>query len=138
WAGVYNGVLKGAADFRNADQPIRGDTFADSLVDAEMMVNLRLETHPMGEVKGMNDQRAEDKRDQILFAFGMGLNWFQSGFNNTNLRPDTAGGTTGSGRFRTNQDTIAMTIDGHFRWMGLSVDAAFFYRKTEFHNRGSN
>ena len=138
WVGVYNGVLKGSADFRNADQAIRGDTFSDSLVDAEMMVNMRLETHPLGEVKGMNDQRGEDDRDQILFAVGMGLNWFLSGFNNSNLRPDTATGGTGSGRFRTNQDTVAMTLDAHFRWMGLSVDAAFYYRKTEFHNRGSN
>src|SRR5690606_23597059 len=30
------------------------------------------------------------------------------------------------------------TLDGHFRWMGLSVDVAYFWRHTEFHNRGAN
>jgi hypothetical protein len=138
WFGVYNGVVKGAADFRNADQPLRGDTFADGLVDAEMMINLRLETHPLGEVKGMNDSRGEDKHSDPIFAVGLGVNWMLGGFNNANLRPDTVGTPTGSGRFRTNQDTLAITLDGHFRIFGLSVDLAMFFRHTEFHNRGRN
>lgn len=144
WVGIYNGVLKGNSDFRSSDRTLRGDSFSN-LVDAEMMLNMRLETHPMGEVKrGMNDMRGEDEHDQILFAVGLGINWFTSGydagsaFSNSGSRADTAGGTPASGRFRTNQDTWAITLDGHFRWMGLSLDAAFFYRATEFHNRGSN
>lgn len=141
WFGVYNGVLADNDDFRNADWAIQSEQFSN-LVDGEMMINLRLETHPLGEVaRGMSDMRGEDERDKILFAIGLGVNWFTSGFdsNDAGIRGDTAGvGTTASGRFRTSQDTWAMTLDGHFRWMGLSVDVAYFWRHTEFHNRGAN
>jgi hypothetical protein len=113
-----------------------------------MMINLRLETHPMGEVKKtMYDGRGEDERDQILFAIGLGVNWFMSGYDvgdgSEAVRGDTVQPTPGSqptasGRERASQDTWAITLDGHFRWMGLSVDVAFFWRHTEFHNRGLN
>lgn len=139
WFGFYNGVLKANNDFRNADWAINAEVFNDGVVDGDMMINLRLETHPMGEVKrSMNDMRSEDTRGDILFAFGLGMNWFISGFNNGDLRGDTAAGTPASGRSRTSQDTLSLTLDGHFRWMGLSVDMAYFYQKTEFHNRGRN
>ncbi|MCB9895790.1 MAG: hypothetical protein H6839_15190 [Planctomycetes bacterium] len=145
WVGVYNGSLKSNTDFRNSDQAINSDSFSN-LVDGEMMVNLRLETHPLGEVaRGMNDMRGEDEYNQVLFAIGLGVNWFLSGydaadaFGASNSRADNStSGATASGRFRTSQDTLSMTIDGHFRWHGLSVDAAFFWRHTEFHNRGDN
>ncbi|MCB9933277.1 MAG: hypothetical protein H6841_07645 [Planctomycetes bacterium] len=147
WFGIYNGVLKANNDFRNADWAIQPETFSN-LVDGEMMINLRLETHPLGEVaRRMNDARGEDERDKILFAIGLGVNWFTSGyeaadaFANSGSRADTALGTLGdpaSERFRTSQDTWAFTLDGHFRWMGLSVDIAYFWRHTEFHNRGAN
>jgi hypothetical protein len=106
-----------------------------------MMLNLRLETHPLGGVKhGMNDARGEDEFDKVLFAVGLGVNWMMAGFDSTaaGVRDDTAGTPTASGRFRTNQDTWAITLDGHFRWHGLSVDIAYFWRHTEFHNRGAN
>jgi hypothetical protein len=138
WFGIYNGVLAGNNDFRNADMAQRADVFG-ALVDNEMMINLRIETHPMGEVKNkMYDDRGEDSRDKVLLAVGLGLNWFMSGFNDAALRPDTVGTPTASGRSRTSQDTLAVTLDAHLRAMGLSVDVAFFFRHTEFHNRGAS
>jgi phosphate-selective porin OprO/OprP len=139
WFGVYNGVLKGASDFRNADQPSLSETFSN-LVDNEMMLNLRLETHPLGEVKyGMNDMRGEDEYDQVLFAIGLGVNWFMSGVPTTSaVRGDDSGLGAPNGHLRTSQDTWAITLDGHFRWHGLSVDIAYFWRITDFHNRGAN
>jgi hypothetical protein len=103
------------------------------------MVNFRLETHPLGEVeRSMHDGRPEDEYDKILFAIGLGANWFSSGLNNADLRGDTAATATGSGRSRVLQDTWALTLDGHFRFYGVSVDAAVYYRYTDFHNRGIN
>ncbi|MBZ0137923.1 MAG: OprO/OprP family phosphate-selective porin [Planctomycetes bacterium] len=141
WVGIYNGVLAGDADYRNSDQAIVGERFNDGVVDGEMMLNLRLETHPLGEVaRGMNDARGEDEYDKVVFAVGLGVNWMMAGFDsgNAGVRGDTVVAPTASGRFRTNQDTWAMTLDGHFRWHGLSVDVAYFWRHTEFHNRGAN
>src|SRR5690606_13794820 len=138
WFGVYNGVLRANNDFRNADMALRGDTFSN-LTDNEMMVNLRLETHPLGEVKrSMFDGRGADEHDQILFAVGLGLNWFMSGFNDAGIRGDTVGTPTGSGRSRTSHDTLAFVLDAHLRMYGLSVDMEVFFRHTEFHNRGRN
>jgi hypothetical protein len=89
WFGVYNGVLAGTNDFRNNDVSINSDTFSQA-VDNEMMINLRLETHPMGEVAyGMYDGRGEDEYDQILFAIGLGVNWFMSGYEADAVRGDT-------------------------------------------------
>jgi hypothetical protein len=138
--GVYNGVLKDNDDFRNADGGLNSEEFSN-LVDGEMMINLRLETHPLGEVAhGMNDMRGEDEYDKVIFAVGLGVNWMMSGFDaaDAGIRGDTVGTPTASGRFRTSQDTFAVTLDGHFRWHGLSVDVAYFWRHTEFHNRGRN
>ena len=144
WFGIYNGVLAGTNDFRNADRATNAESFGQ-LVDNEMMINLRLETHPLGEVKrGMYDGRGEDEYDQVLFAIGLGVNWFMSGYNTFTgagnaVRGDTTGGaSTASGRSRTSQDTWAITLDGHFRWHGLSADIAYFWRITDFHNRGAN
>ncbi|MBX3459663.1 MAG: hypothetical protein KF696_06805 [Planctomycetes bacterium] len=138
WIGIYNGVLKGNTDFRNADWALRADTF-DNLTDGEMMINLRLETHPMGDVaRSMNDMRSKEEMDKILFAIGLGFNWFMSGFDAPDLRGDTATGSPASGRFRTSQDTMSVVLDGHFRFYGLSVDIEFHMRHTEFHNRGRN
>jgi hypothetical protein len=136
WFGIYNGKLKGNNDFRNADGGFDSDTFSNT-VDGDLMLNLRVETHPMGNVaQTMYDNRSEQERDKILFAIGLGWNWFASRFDDASLRPDTVGTPTASGRFRTGQDTMALTLDGHFRWMGLSVDIAYFWRHTEFHNFG--
>jgi hypothetical protein len=107
-----------------------------------MMVNLRLETHPLGRVPyGMNDLRTGDNRP-LLLAFGAAINWFSSGFNASGLRPDVDGDgnpnpPTASGRLRTWHDTHSATGDAHLRWEGFSVDAAVYYRHTEFHNRGA-
>jgi hypothetical protein len=138
--GLYNGRLRAGNDFRNADQGFNGTTQRFSnLTDMDMMINLRIESHFLGAVEqSMNDMRGEDERDQILVAVGLGVNWFASPFNDDALRTDPSGaGTTGSGRFRTSQDTMAITFDAHFRWMGLSADFAIYYRKTDFHSNGS-
>ncbi|MCA8915659.1 MAG: hypothetical protein KDB90_09630 [Planctomycetes bacterium] len=138
--GIFNGVLKDNDDFRNADVKRVSDTFSN-LVDGEMMLNLRLETHPLGDIKhSLNDMRGEDEYDAVLFAIGLAVNWFTSGYDadEAGIRGDTVATATASGRFRTNQDTWAITIDGHFRWHGLSLDVAYFWRHSEFHNRGAN
>jgi hypothetical protein len=138
--GIYNGRLRADNDFRNSDQARIGDSFSDGRVDTDMQINLRLETHPFGNLGySMNDMRSEDAHDQMLLAIGLGVNYFISGFDDEDLRPDDSGaGNTASGRSRTYQDTWLATLDANFRWMGISAYAAFFYRHTEFHNRGSN
>lgn len=137
-AGIYNGVLRGNTDFRSSDRSQRADTFSN-FVDTEMMLNARIETHPLGRLPySMNDARSEDDRGVPLVAFGLGATWFMSGFDAPGLRPDTAATPTASGRLRTSHDTLAITADAHLRWHGFSVDAAFYWRHTEFHNRGAN
>jgi hypothetical protein len=132
--GIYNGVLRSPNDFRNADRSIRPETYADGSVDNSMMANLRLETHPMGEVeRRMNDNRGTDESDKMLIALGLSVNYFQTG-TTTGLRPAS---TTATGKSRTRADTIAVGLDAHFRYMGLSVDLELFYRQTDFRNRGS-
>jgi hypothetical protein len=138
--GLFNGVLRADDDFRNRDRAIIADRFQDGRVDTDLMFNARVETHPLGQVEGaMYDRRSEDTRHQLVFAVGLGVNYFISGFRNEALRPDTSGSPeTASGRSRTYQDTWAITVDGNLRWHGLSVHAALYWRHTEFHNRGSN
>lgn len=138
WAGVYGGLLRGQDDFRNKDGQLTVDAFSD-IIEAEIMVNVRIETHPLGRVeRGMLDLRDENENEKILIAFGAGFNWFSSGVDNADLRGDTAAASTGSGRSRTQQETYAVTLDGHFRSWGIAVDAAVYWRYTDFHNRGIN
>lgn len=143
WAGVYNGVLKGNGDFRNADVATTSDSFKSNStsnsggVDSDLMVSMRLETHPLGEVAhDMVDLRGEDKFSDPLFAIGLGLNWFGSDLVNADMRPN-ADNTTASGRSRASQDTLAFTFDAHFRWHGLAVNLEFYWRHTEFHYQGN-
>ncbi len=137
--GVYNGVLAGNNDFRNANRFQFNDNFAHSVVDNEMMMALRLETHPLGEVPhGFLDLRGEDEYGDPIFAIGLGFNWFVSGVNDAALRGSNNPNTPASGRSDVTQDTMSLTLDGHFRIYGFGVDFAIFYRKTEFHNNGRN
>src|SRR5690606_23701658 len=87
---------------------------------------------------GHGDRRSEDEHGEMLLAFGAAANLLLGRVNNADLRNDSGATATGSGRSRVSQETIAVTVDGHFRWYGISVDAAFYYRHTEFHNRGIN
>lgn len=144
WFGVYNGMLKGNGDFRNADVLTTAEGFKNGAVggsggtDADLMVNLRLETHPLGEVAhDMVDMRGEDKFDTALLAVGLAINWFGSDLANADFRPLSVAGATASGRARASQDTLAFTADIHFRWHGLSVDFEFYTRHTEFHYQGA-
>ncbi len=132
WFGIYNGVLKGGTDFRNADRALTADTFSTA-VDADLMPALRVETHPLGNVEDdMVDMRDREAGKKVLFSVGIGMNWFTSRFSNAALRPTSA--SPGSGRSTSGQDTISLTIDGHFRFYGLSVNIEYHFRDTEFHN----
>lgn len=138
WVGVFNGVLRANNDFRNQDGAINSDTFSSGVggVDAQLMPVLRVETHPLGNVADDEvDMRSREDSKKILFSVGVALNWFLSDFNNSDVRPG-AGPTGGSGRFNTSQDTVNLTIDGHFRFYGLSVNIEYIHRHTEFHNHG--
>lgn len=139
WFGIFNGVIANAAgDFRNSDQAIINQSFGNA-VDADLMPALRVETHPLGEVPaGMVDMRGADEHGKILFSVGLALNWLQGRFNNGNLYSNgLASPTPGSGRSRTAFDTLAFTLDGHFRFMGLSVNIEWCWRHTNFHNTGN-
>jgi hypothetical protein len=86
----------------------------------------------------MADTRDEAEYEKILFAIGLGANLLFSGVDNEDLRADEGVAATGSGRPRVRQETLALTLDGHFRFYGIGADAAFYWRHTDFHNRGSN
>ena len=139
WFGVWNGVVANAAgDFRNSDKAVISQAFGNS-VDADLFPALRVETHPLGEVADdMVDMRGADTYDKVLFSVGLALNWLQGRFNNAAIYSNGAAAPTpGSGRFRTAFDTIALTLDGHFRWHGLRVNIEWCYRHTNFHNTGN-
>ncbi|MCC6572302.1 MAG: hypothetical protein IT462_00805 [Planctomycetes bacterium] len=134
--GIFNGVLKANNDFRNMDRAAISQSFSQS-VDADLMPALRLETHPLGEVADdLIDLRGADTYDKLLFSVGFAMNWLISRFDNNAIRPRPVASTGGSGRFNSGQDTIALTLDGHLRWHGLSVNIAWYHRHTEFHNFG--
>lgn len=136
--GIYNGVLRAQDDFRNKDNQLNADTFS-AVIDNELMVALRLETHPFGDVPyGTNDLRPDAEREQFLFAAGLAGNWFTSNLNNPDLRGDTGASATGSGRSRVGQSTVAVTLDAHARFYGAALDIALYWRHTEFSNRGIN
>ncbi len=138
WFGAFNGVMRADNDFRNKDGALTQDTFS-RFVDAEVMVTLRAETQPLGAIStSLGDNRGREEHDKFLVAAGLGVNWFSSGFNDGLIRGDTATVTPASGRPRTQQETLALTVDAHGRWYGASLDVAFYWRDTEFHNRGSN
>jgi hypothetical protein len=138
--GVYNGVLRADDDFRNRDRAITADSFRDGRVDTSPMLNLRLETHPLGEVsRTMYDLRSAEEFNQPLVAAGFGVNYLSGGFNNEHLREDTSGREVpASGRSRTRHETWSVTADLNARWQGLSLHVAVYWRHTEFKNRGSN
>lgn len=134
WAGVFNGALRGNNDFRNADRALRVDTFS-STVDADLMPVIRLETHPLGETaRDHTDQRSREESKKIRFSVGAAFCWFISRFSNAALRPTSA--SPGSGRSNTGHDTVNLTLDGHFKFYGLSVNIEWHHRHTEFHNFG--
>jgi len=138
WFGIYNGVLRADNDFRNKDGAQTADSFS-RFVDGEAMVSLRLETQPLGAMPtSLGDFRGEDEHSKLLFAGGMGFNYFLSGFTDGLIRGDTGAVTPASGRPRTRHETVAFALDAHARWYGASIDVAFYARMTEFHNRGSN
>ena len=138
WFGIYNGVLAAQDDFRNKDGALTSDSFS-TLIDNELMFNTRVETHPFGLMDyGLGDRRSEDEHDRMLLAFGAGANLLFSRVDNADLRNDSGATTTGSGRPRVSQETLAVTLDGHFRWYGIAVDVAVYWRTTQFHNKGIN
>jgi hypothetical protein len=138
WVGIYNGRLRANNDFRNQDKALAPDAFNGAgagSIDADLMPALRVETHPLGNVADdMTDMRTREESKKVLFSVGVALNWFISRFANSDLRPNTF--SPGSGRSDTGHDTINLTLDGHFRFYGLSVNIEYIHRHTEFHNFG--
>lgn len=138
WFGLFNGVMAADNDFRNEDGALTADAFS-RFIDAQAMVSGRVETQPLGAMPtGFGDMRDTDEHGSLRVAAGGGICWFSSDFADGQLRGDTTILPTGSGRTRTNQETWAFTADAHARWFGISIDAAVYWRITEFHNRGSN
>ena len=160
--GVSQGVSVTDADrtenfrggFRNRDGSLRDQRFSQQ-VDADLMPAFRFEFQPMG---NMNRHMADTRTTRDLSAWrlmiGVAVNWFAARFDAGN---STTGGTflgnttrprevgtdgtllppTGSGRPRYGMDALNMTLDGHFRWMGLSLNWSLHWRRASFHNFGA-
>jgi len=131
--------------FRNSDREVLGDSF-NELVDADLMFNARIELHPMGEVaRRMSDSRGGEEAKDWQFMVGSAVNYFNarvSGMgtflgNFYHTRQSAALPITiGSGRHFIQAETLAVTVDGHFRGFGFFVNWSLHYRKVEFHSHG--
>jgi hypothetical protein len=104
------------------------------------MPALRVETHPLGEVdRDMTDMRSREDSKKPIFSVGIAINWLIGRHNNAALRPlktATVATSAGTGRSSRGFDSFSFVIDAHFRFFGLSVDAEYHWRKTDFHNFG--
>jgi hypothetical protein len=133
--------------FRNNDWDMRADNF-NQFVDGDLMIAARVEFHPMGEVpRHMVDLGGLDDPAAWFFMVALSANWFTartegSGtfLGNDYHFPSRTTGTglppTGSGRGRLQASIFHATLDGHFRWLGLSVNWALHYRTVAFTARG--
>lgn len=135
-----------AGNFRNSDRDLLEDRFDDS-VDADFMLNLRVEFHVMGDI-GLraSDGRSSEDWDDWKFMVGLAACYFNARVdgggtllgNNFHAVQAPSGviPSPGSGRRFIRAETLAMTVDGHFRGFGFSVNWALFYRRVEFHHHG--
>ncbi|MEZ5991188.1 MAG: porin [Planctomycetota bacterium] len=150
---VGNGVNVTDADatehfkggFRNDDWKVNSDSFSQ-LVDSQLMFAGRVEFHPMGEVfRHMVDLGAIEDSAAWFFMIGVAANWmsartdgvgtfldnFYYGSNNAlSLAPPA------SGRKRVDASIFHATVDGHFRWIGLSINWALHFRSVGFRATG--
>ncbi|MCB9934363.1 MAG: hypothetical protein H6840_01630 [Planctomycetes bacterium] len=131
--------------FRNSDWKVNPEVFGQ-IVDAQMMVAARLEFHPMGEVfKHMVDIGALDDTAAWFFMVGLAVNWMSARvdgyttfldaiYHNSNAAASLA--PPASGRKRVDASIFHATVDGHYRWIGLSVNWALHYRTVSFNATG--
>lgn len=131
--------------FRNSDWAASDDTFSQ-LVDNDLMIAARLEFHPLGVVK----RHAAGLGESTDFAVwkmmvSVAVNWMQSRTHGTGTflgaRYHTVQDRTGlpqpaSGRPRVLVESFHGTVDGHFRWLGIAVNWALHYRRTDFEATG--
>jgi hypothetical protein len=133
--------------FRNSDWQLNGENFGQ-LIDNQLMVAGRVEYHPMGEVfRHMADLGAPEDTAAWFVMIGLGATWMSA-------RVDGSGTFLGadyfvtvdrfgvpippptSGRKFIDAQILHLTADGHFRWIGLSVNWALQYRSVNFSPRG--
>lgn len=132
--------------FRNDDWRITPETFGQ-LVDTEMMVAARVEFHPMGAIlRHMRGLGESYEFADWKMMVGVAVNWMSARtdgigtfLGNIYHNTDSASALppTASGRPRVRASTFHGTVDGHFRWIGLSVNWALHYRRTNFAPTGS-
>jgi hypothetical protein len=132
--------------FRNSDWRMNPESFGQ-LVDGQLMVAARLEFHPVGEVlRHMVDLDSIDDTAAWFFMVGVGVNWMSARVSGVgtflgNMYFNTTTGRTfpppASGRERVDAQIFHGTVDGHFRWIGLSVNWALHMRTVNFTPRGS-
>ncbi|MHC4842124.1 MAG: hypothetical protein ACYTDT_14410 [Planctomycetota bacterium] len=130
--------------FRNSDDVPLAESFSQQ-VDADLLFAGRLEFHPHGEVSRhmvdvLNDPDTGNWRSMIAVAaswFDTFVSGFGTFFDNYYFGPPTPIAPTGSGRERVRASILHLTVDGHFRWVGLSVNWAVHMRRTEFTATGA-
>lgn len=132
--------------FRNSDWQVNPENFSQ-IVDGQMMVAARVEFHPMGRVpKHMVDLGALDDTAAWFMMVGLAANWMSARVDGVGtflgaIYYSNPQGTTlpapASGRRHTDAQIFHGTVDGHFRWIGLSVNWALHLRTVNFSARGA-
>ncbi|MBK8205456.1 MAG: hypothetical protein IPK87_01560 [Planctomycetes bacterium] len=133
--------------FRNSDVNVNAENFSQ-LVDGQMMVAARVEFHPMGEVaRHMVDLGALEDTAAWFFMVGLAANWMSARVNGAGTFLDniyygeaSPSGTPvpppASGRERVDASIVHLTADGHFRWIGFSLNWALHFRRINFSSTG--
>lgn len=135
-----------AGGFRNNDWKVNPETFGQ-LVDADLMIAGRVEFHPLGEIRRHYADMDNDPDSAVWrVMIGLAANYFSARVQGTNTflgnvyhNDPNPGAVTGpaSGRLPVQADIFHATVDGHFRWLGLSVNWALHMRSVAFTARGS-
>jgi hypothetical protein len=132
--------------FRNADAAPLADSFSQT-VDGDLMVAGRVEFHPMGLVpRHMADLNSLYDDKAWFFMVGLAGSHFSARVDGTGTflgnvyhnehEPGTRPAPPASGRLPVQADITHVTADGHFRWMGFSLNWAVHLRRVEFAARG--
>jgi hypothetical protein len=134
--------------FRNSDWQLNAENFGQ-VVDGQLMVAARVEYHPMGElIRHMADLGSIEDTAAWFVMIGLGVNWMSARVDGTGsfLGATYASRTVNifgtpiqppsSGRKFIDAQILHITGDGHFRWIGLSINWAIHYRSVNFTPRG--
>lgn len=134
-----------AGGLRNDDWQLNAENFSQA-VDGDLMVAGRLEFHPVGEV---NRHMADDVNDEDSAVWrvmvGVAANWMRGHVNgygtflgNVFHNVPNVGSIPGpaSGRPPVRFEALNVSLDGHFRWLGLSVNWALQWRSVTFDAEG--